>query len=501
MVELMLSGIWQAMQWQNLLAMYLGVVTGMIFGAIPGLTAAAAMTILLPLTFVFPAEMGILFLLAIWNAGVYAGSIPAIVLNIPGTGASAATTLDGYQLAKKGMAKEALRASVTGSTIGAFVSGLALLFLSPPLATLALMFGPAEMFAFALFGLSIIVSLSTGSLVNGLISGFLGLLIATVGFAPSGALRFVYTTELLDGFPVIIVLIGLFTIPEVLVLIERQRMTIAKDSEYNVSLTRSKFLLKTGDWIKHGFNFLRSSIIGTFIGILPGAGPTIAGFVSYGEARRESKHPDTYGQGEIGGVIAADTANNAAVLSSLVPALTLGIPGSVDAVIILAALTMHGLLPGPMLFQRNANLVYTVFMGVFFANLIMLLVGSISARHIAKITRVRVSILAPLILVFAGVGSFAVRNNWFDVWLAVGIGLVGYGLRRMNIPLAPLVLGTILGPIVERNLYQMVVSYSGRVNELFTRPIFIIFMILSILSILIPFLRERKRQSGLADNK
>jgi putative tricarboxylic transport membrane protein len=491
-MELMFQGLLQAMHWQNLIAMIFGVVVGMVFGAIPGLTAAAAMTILLPLTFIFKAEMGVLFLLAIWNAGVYAGSIPAIVLNIPGTGASAATTLDGYALSKKGMAKEALRASVTGSTIGAFVSGLALLFLSPPLARLSLMFGPAETFAFALFGLSIIVSLSSDSLINGLISGFLGLLIATVGFAPSGALRFVYTPELIDGFPVIIVLIGLFTIPEVMDLIERQRLTITKNSCVDVVSKRSNFLLKISDWKSFSFNFLRSSGIGSFVGILPGAGPTIAGFVSYNEARRASKNPAAFGKGEIDGVIAADTANNAAVLSSLVPALTLGIPGSVDAVIILAALTMHGLLPGPMLFERNADLVYAVFMGVFVANFIMLIVGSISARHIAKITRVRVSILSPIILVFAIVGAFAVRNNWFDVFLAIIIGLIGYGLKRMNIPLAPLVLGAILGPILERNLYQMVVSYSGRINELVTRPIFIVFILLSILSILMPILRSKR---------
>jgi putative tricarboxylic transport membrane protein len=354
------------------------------------------------------------------------------------------------------------------------------------------MFGPAETFAFALFGLSIIVSLSSDSLINGLISGFLGLLIATVGFAPSGALRFVYTPELIDGFPVIIVLIGLFTIPEVMDLIERQRLTIAKNSSDDVSSKRSNFLLKLSDWRSFGFNFLRSSGIGSFVGILPGAGPTIAGFVSYNEARRASKNPTAFGKGEIDGVIAADTANNAAVLSSLVPALTLGIPGSVDAVIILAALTMHGLLPGPMLFERNADLVYAVFMGVFVANFIMLIVGSISARHIAKITRVRVSILSPIILVFAIVGAFAVRNNWFDVFLAIIIGLIGYGLKRMNIPLAPLVLGAILGPILERNLYQMVVSYSGRINELIIRPIFIVFILLSILSILVPILRSKR---------
>ena len=490
MEELILTSLAHAFHWQNLLAMLVGVIIGIIFGAIPGLTAAAAMTILLPLTFIFPADMGILFLIAIWNAGTYAGSIPAITLNIPGTPASAATALDGYALSKKGKATRALRASIFGSTLGAMVSGLTLVFLSPPLARLSLMFGPAEMFSFALFGLAVIVSLSSGTLVKGLISGFLGLLMATVGFAPSGYPRFAYTPDLLDGFPIIITLIGLFTIPEVLMLIHEKRASVARPGA--VVLTKDPFLLRLKDWTDHGFNFLRSSIIGSFVGVLPGAGPTIAGFVAYNEAKRPSKHPETFGKGEIDGVIAADTANNAAVLSSLVPALTIGIPGSIDAVIILAALTMHGLLPGPMLFTKDAVLVYTVFIGVFIANLLMLLVGSLSSRYIAQLTRVRVSLLVPVIIVFGLLGSFAVRNNWIDILFTVAIGLTGYGLRRVGIPLAPLVLGVILGPILEVKLFQMVQYFQGRISGLFTRPIFIIFIILSIFSIIWPLYRDMK---------
>ncbi len=490
MLDLMLSGLANAVHIPNLLAMLLGVLIGMVFGAIPGLTAAAAMTILLPLTFVFPAEMGVLFLLGIWNAAVYAGSIPAIVLNIPGTAASAATTLDGHELAKQGKATQALRASVFGSTVGAFASALTLLFLSPPLAKLSLMFGPAEMFSFTLFGLLIIVTLSSGTLVKGLISGLLGLLMSTIGFAPSGSIRFAFTPDLVDGFPIIVTLIGLFTFPEVFSLIRAQKSVI--ESGAGILLSKDTFLLKLSDWTRHAGNFIRSSIIGSIVGVLPGAGPTIAGFISYNEAKRASKHPENFGKGEIAGVIASDTANNAAVLSSLVPALTLGIPGSVDAVIILAALTMHGILPGPMLFQSDALLVFTVFMGVFICNLMMLGVGVLSARHIAHLTRFRGSILAPMIIVFALVGSFAVRNSWFDVFSAFGIGLMGYGLRKLDIPLAPMVLGVILGPILERNLYQMIVLFGGHYIDLLTMPIFLIFMALSVLSVIMPIIRGRK---------
>ncbi len=495
MLDLMFHGLANSLHLNNVMSMILGVAVGMVFGSVPGLTAAAAMTILLPLTFVFPAEAGVLFLLGIWNAAVYSGSIPAIILNMPGTAASAATALDGHYLAQQGKATRALRASVIASTVGAFVSALTLLFLSPPLAKLSLMFGPAEMFSFTLFGLMIIVTLSAGTMVKGLIAGLLGLLLSTIGFSPSGYIRYAFTPDLIEGFPVIVVLIGLFTFPEVLKLVEDYRKDALRSTD--VTLTKDSFLLRIGDWGKHGLNFLRSSVIGSVVGVLPGAGPTIAGFISYNEAKRASKTPENFGKGEIAGVIASDSANNAAVLSSLVPALTLGIPGSVDAVIILAALTMHGIIPGPMLFQQNASLVYTVFMGVFVCNLIMLAFGVFSARHIAKLTRISPPVLASLIIVCGLVGSFAVRNNWFDVISAFGIGLVGYFLRKINIPLAAMVLGVILGPILERNLHQTMVLYGDRPLELLKLPVFLIFIALAILSVVMPIIRGRKGQPPL----
>lgn len=499
MLHLMATGLLASLSPLNVVLMLGGVLLGMVFGAMPGLTGAAAMTMLLPVTFSLPPQAGILFLIATWNAAVYAGSIPAIVLNIPGTAASAATALDGHPLARKGKATTALRASIFGSVLGAFMSGLALLLLSPPLAKLSLMFGPAEMFAFAFFGLATIVSLSSGTMIKGLFSGLFGLLMATVGFAPSGALRFVYTPGLLDGFPIVTTLIGLFTVPEVLSLIQGGKAHVAKESA--VLTKAGNFLLVARDWVTHGFNFLRSAVIGTIVGVLPGSGPTVAGFISYNEARRASKNRERFGEGEIAGVIAADTANNAAVLSSLVPALTLGIPGSVDAVIILAALTMHGLAPGPLLFQQDGPAVYTVFMGVFVANALMLLVGVFGARWIAQVTRLRLSILAPAILVFAMVGSFAVRNNWFDVVLALVIGLVGYGFRTIGIPLAPMVLGLILGPILERNLYQSIVYYSGRTGLLLHNPIAFIFMLLALLTIIVPLINETREARARRMNR
>jgi len=480
MTEWMLAGLGYSLAPGNILAMVLGVFVGMAAGAIPGLSGAAAMTMLLPLTFVFPAETGILFLLAIWNAAVYAGSIPGIVLNIPGTAAAASVAIEGHLMARKGLARRALRASVIGSTIGGVVSALSLLFLSPPLAQLSLLFGPAEMFSFAFFGMATVVSLTSGALLKGLLSALIGLLLATVGIAPTGDNRFVFTPDFITGFPLIPTLVGLFTIPVVLGLIREQRQRVAQDTRG--MWAPDSFLFKLADWGRHWFNFVRSSVIGVVVGVLPGAGPTIAGFISYSEAKRAAKPADEYGKGEAGGVIAADTANNAAIFSSLVPALTLGIPGSVDAVIILAALTMHGLLPGPTLFRQNPEVVYTVFMGIFVVNAIMLVTGVLFAKYIANVTRIRLSLLAPGILSLALLGAFSVRNDLWDVLLALTVGLVGYVLHKLGLSLAALILGLILGDILETHFHQAVILYDNVWDAFIERPVSLVLLVLAFAS-------------------
>lgn len=494
MGEWILTGLGFAFEPLNVAAMALGVAIGMAAGAIPGLTGATAMTILLPLTFAFPAETGILFLLAIWNAAVYAGSIPGIVLNIPGTAAAASVAIEGHEMAKRGLARRALRASVVGSTVGGFASAAALLLLSPPLAALSLRFGPAELFAFSFFGMATVVSLSSGSLIRGAISAVIGLFLATVGISPEGVNRFVLDPELISGFPLIPTLIGVFTIPVVLELILEQRRQIAVDTR--TGWGRDDFLFRLADWARHGVNFARSSVIGVVVGILPGAGPTIAGFVAYGEARRSARRPHEFGRGDVRGVIAADTANNAAVFSSLVPALTLGIPGSVDAVIIMAALTMHGLLPGPTLFDRSPEVVYTVFAGIFVANALMLLAGVTCARWIAGVTRIRLSVLAPVILILSLLGAYAYHNNAFDVALALGVGLAGWVLRLAGVPLAPLILGLILGVPLETHFTQAMTLYGDPWSAFALRPIALAFLALAVAGIVWSLwrdLRERRR--------
>lgn len=468
MYDLIVHGAASAFAPINLAAIALGVVIGMVFGAIPGLSGATAMTMLLPLTFVFPTETGVLFLVAIWNAAVYAGSISAICLNIPGTAAAAACAIEGHALARRGLARRALRASIVGATIGGFVAAFSLLFLAPPLGAVALSFGPAEMFAFAVFGMAAVVSLAAGSMLRGAISALIGLVLATVGTAPSGEPRFVLIPELVSGLPLVPTLVGLFTLPVMLEMILERRTRVAVDL---ASLKgKDSFLLRLGDWSKHGFNIARSAVIGVFIGVVPGHGPTIASFIAYGEARRAARKPNEYGRGDVGGVLAPETAANAAVFSSLVPALTLGIPGSVDAVIILAALTMHGITPGPMLLERNAPEMYTIFMGAFVANTMMLMVATFGARPIANITRVPLAMIAPAIIVFSLVGAFSVSNSVLDAMFALGAGLFGYALRVLKIPLPPLVLSIILGTLVETHYLQMVTLYDS-LWEALTRPV------------------------------
>lgn len=500
-MELFVTGAAAVFQPQVLLLMVGGVLLGLTFGSIPGISATTGMILLLPLTFFLPPLQGVMLLIAIWLSGTYAGSIPAIVLNIPGTAASVATAIDGYALSQQGQAPRALRASIVGSVFGGLVSAVALVFFSPPLAELALQFRPPEMFAFALFGMTIIVSLSSGALARGALAGVLGMLLASVGFGPAGTARFAYSVNLLDGFPIVVILIGLFTFPQILELLQKGAITISQVGQADARSVEPMdrlYLLRARDFARHGLNLLRSAVIGVVVGILPGSGPTVAGFVGYSEAKRASKDKDSFGKGNIDGVISAETANNASILSSLIPTLTLAIPGSVVAVIVLAALQMHGIVAGPRLFQQSGDLVAAIFIGVFVVQFVLLAAGLTFGRFIALITRVPVNVLTPIVFAMALAGAYSVRNNVWDVIVATFIGFVGYGLHLLRIPLSPLILAAILGPIVERNWYLTYQLYSDDWGRLATRPIFLLLMGLTVLTLLVSTIREARTNRRMA---
>ena len=488
MFDLILAGLVHLLEPQNIVALFFGTLVGMAVGAIPGLSGGTTMTILLPIVLLAPPDTAVLFLISIWGAAVYAGSITAICLNIPGTAAAAATTLDGHVLARAGRARLALRASIIGSAIGGMMSALALLFFSPLLARVALTFGPAEMFAFALLGMTTVASLSSKSLLRSLIATLLGFAIATIGIAPTGQTRLVFIPDLVSGVPLIPLLIGLFTIPVALDMLRAGSASIAIDLK---SLHgREPFLARLSDWTRHGWNFLRSGVMGVVIGVLPGAGPTIASFIAYGIAKRSASDAESFGRGNISGVIAPETANNAAVFSSLVPALSLGIPGSVDAVIIMAALTAHGLVPGPLLIARSGDVAYTIFVGAFVANVAMLIIGLYASRYIARITRVPQSLLGPVILTLALLGAFSVHNSVFEVGLTLVVGGGAYILRKLGVPVAPIILGAILGPMLERYLIQTLVLYEGWWPAMVERPVAAALVIVSALTIALPMARR-----------
>ena len=344
-----------------------------------------------------------------------------------------------------------------------------------------------------MFGLSLVVSIASNhGLLKGVISLLIGLLLATVGYSPGGAQRFAFIPDLLNGFPVIPTLIGVFTVPQVLSLIGQRRKRVLVDTA--VLSGKDTFFLRLADWRTHWFNLVRSAAIGIFVGIHPGAGPTVSSFITYNEARRACKPGDVpFGKGNIDGVLAADTGANAAVLASLVPALAIGIPGSADTVIIMAALTLHGLIPGPGLVERAPVEIYTILTGIFVANLFMLLAGWFGASYFAQLTKVRTSILVPLILVAAGVGAFATENNWFNVLLAFGVGLFCYGLVKLKISLVPLVLGLILGPVLEVNLKQSIQLYGSFVNMLVDRPVALALFVVAVVALVWPLIADSRK--------
>jgi putative tricarboxylic transport membrane protein len=477
----------------NILFMIVGVGAGIVVGALPGLTATMAIALLVPFTFTMPAVHGLVLLGGIYCGAIYGGCFSAILINTPGTPSAIATTFDGYPLAKKGDAYRAIVTATISSVIGGLIGVAFLLFLSPPLSKASLKFGPPEFFWLTAFGLTIIATLASKSILKGLIGGAFGLLISSIGIAPiEGSVRFTFgIVSLQDGIGLIPALIGFFCIPEVLAMIGRrhhQHSIIPYRKQRKVVLG---VLLKL---LKKPFLLLRSAVIGTIVGIIPGAGGNIASMVSYNEAVRASKYPDKYGRGIIEGVAAAETANNAEVSGSLIPLLTLGIPGAPPAAVLLGALLLHGMRPGPDLFTYHGSVTYTFIVSLIFANLLMLPMGIFSGKMISKIiTTIPIAFLAPFVVFLSVIGSYAINNNMFDVYVMIFFGLVGSVGRKAGFDAGPIVLGIILGKICEQGLVQSILmgKAAGSLFEVFfTRPISLILIMLTVVSAAWPYIRK-----------
>lgn len=458
----------------------IGVTAGIIAGSIPGFTITMGVALTLPFSFGMDPVNGIALMMGVQVGGSSGGLITACLLGIPGTPSAMATTFDGYPMVKNGEAGRALATGLWSSFIGTVISGVILIFTAPLLAEWALKFGPWEMFALMLFGISAIASLSEGTLVKGLLAGVIGIMFALVGSDPlMGTPRFTYGfSELLAGFNFLPVLIGLFAFSQLIGDIKKPPNTVDINPKSNVTYP---LISVVKDMWDSKFNAIRSSLIGTLVGILPAAGGSIANILSYDVAKKVSKTPDKFGKGTKDGVIAAESANNSSIGGALVPMLSFGIPGDAVTAMMLGALLIHGIQPGPLLMQNQPVLVYGIFISLFLAAFLMLIVQSLGIRVFLKINQIPFHYLVPAVLLLCVLGSFAVNNRVFDVWVLLIFGLIGYWMKTNGFPLPPFILGIILGPMIEQNLLQAI-SIDSNISLFITRPISGILVVLAVLS-------------------
>ena len=452
----------------SILAIFGGICGGLVIGFLPGLTSNMAVALLLPVTFAMSPIPALLMLTSVYASAIYAGSFSAILLHTPGTSASAATVLDGFPLTQRGESNKALRIATFSSMFGGVFSALALLLLAPPLSKISLMFGPAEYFFIAIFGLSIIGSLSSGSVVKGILSGILGLLFSTVGLdLDSGFPRFCFGyNDLHAGLEFVPAVIGLFSMTQALVMTEEvqksiQQVETPKNTEWRLFPRLSEIReIKT--------TVIRSSFLGVLVGILPGAGGDISSWVSYNEAKRFSKHPELFGRGSLEGISASETANNANTGGALIPMFTLGIPGSPTAAVLLGALVIQGLVPGHEMFDRHGDIVYTVIIGFFLANIIMGFMGMYTTRYLSHITTLPNYAVIPVIIFFSVVGSFSLGHSMLNVFVMLSFGFLGFLMRKIGMSPAPMILGMILGPFAEKGFRQAITLSQGNLLSLST---------------------------------
>jgi putative tricarboxylic transport membrane protein len=485
----LLFGFSVVLQPMNLLYCFFGVLIGTLVGVLPGVGPAAALSLLLPVTFHVPPVSTIILLAGIMYGAMYGGSTTSILLNIPGEAASVVTCLDGYQMARKGRAGPALGISAFGSFIAGTITIFMLIFLAPPLANFALKFGPPEYFALMVLGLSIMVYLARGSIVNALIMVCFGLILGTIGLDQmTGVPRFIYkSTTLMDGIGLIQVVIGLFGVSEVLINVERT-------FKQEIFETKMKGLLPNReDWRRSIGPIGRGTVIGFFLGIIPGMSVMIPTFVSYVVEKKLSKHPERFGTGMIEGVAGPESANNAASTGTLVPTLSLGIPTGAATALLLGALMIHGLRPGPLLIQEAPDVFWGLVASLYAGNVMLLVLNLPLIGLWVKILKIPYHFLFSLILLLCIIGSYITNNNPYDVIIMVIFGLVGYLMKKFDYEAAPLVLALVLGPMMEKAFRRSLMLSEGGFGIFFTRPISASFLIMALLILLSPLFLKRTR--------
>ena len=486
-MEAIFSGLWALADPMLLLLILLATLGGILVGALPGLNATNGVALLLPFTITMEPIAAIAVLTTIYCAATFAGAITAILINTPGTSASATTCLDGYPLAQRGEAGRALGMAAVSSTIGGIISVLCLMAAAPLLAGAAYKFAPPEYFALTVFGLSMLASIGEESSIKSIMSGAFGVLLATVGIDLLTTVeRFTFgMNELTEGIGFVPVMIGVFGIAELLAQagqlgIVRERITL-----------RAIQLPSKADYQKTWKAILRSSGIGTFIGILPAEGATIASMIGYNEAKRWSKTPEEFGKGSIEGIAGSEAANNSATGGAMVPTLALGIPGSPTAAVILAGLMVHGLRPGPTMFTEQSTFVFAIFWSMLLVNVLFFFVGLYGARIFARATLIPLTILWPMVFLFSMVGAYALDQSMIDVWIALIFGVIGYLMKRYGFSVVSLAIGLILGGMLEKRLGQSMVMLDEQWWLIATRPLSLFFLVLTVLALAGPFLLRK----------
>ncbi|MBT3991572.1 MAG: C4-dicarboxylate ABC transporter permease [Rhodospirillaceae bacterium] len=486
-----LEGFFQATQANTIFAVAAGCLVGLIVGMIPGLTISTGIIIVLPLTFVLEPEISIALLLGLYVSGMTGGSFSAILLNIPGTPSASATALDGNPMAKRGEAGRALGIAITASFVGGLFSFLCLFLISPLLAEVALQFQSPDLFSLMLFGLTIICSFAAKSLVKGLLAAVIGLAIVTIGQDPMmGTQRFTFgQINLTAGIHFLTALIGLFAIPQLV----DNFASLGKAASDDGNAAKIKSVLpKLADLKLMRLPISIGSPIGSFLGILPGAGGPIAAFISYDYTRKLSKNPEEFGKGSTQGIAAPEAANNAVTGGALIPMMTLGIPGDPVTAILIAALLIHGLVPGPLLFIENGEFAYGVIFSFFWANIFNIIIALIGLRFLVKVLVIPRTLLMPSIAILCVIGSYALRNNFFDVYVMFGFGMLGLAMRWLDMPVVPLLLAMVLGRQIEEHLRVSLIASKNDITVFFTSPFSLFFLCLAAASVFWSFWAEHK---------
>lgn len=502
MIEDVALGFSQASQYSSLIATALGVLLGLVVGMIPGMTISTGIVIVLPMTFAMDPDISIALLLGLYVAGMTGGSFSAVLLNIPGTPSAAATGMDGYPMTQRGESGRALGIAIVASFLGGLFSFGCLYFISPFLAEVALDFQAADLFSLVFFGMTVICSFAAKSLVKGLLSALIGLMIVSIGQDPMmGTARFTFgNVDLLSGIHFLTAMIGLFAIPQLV------------ENICGIPQIKAESLKKVGfggvipSWADLKRILIPVSIgapIGSFLGILPGAGGPIAAFISYDYAKKANKAPKTFGKGAPEGVAAPEAANNAVTGGALIPMMTLGIPGDPVTAILIGALLVHGLAPGPMLFIERADFAYGLIFSFFWANIFNLIIALAGIGALVKVLATPRAYMMPTIAILCAIGSYALRNSFFDVWVMLGFGVIGIAMRWLNMPVVPLLLALVLGVPLEEHLRVSLTASQGDLSVFFTSPYSAFFLGLAALSVvwslILEPMRDKAKQAKLVN--